>query len=436
MKKFLLLILVCCAAGAIAKPSKTTKPVKPKLMWFDAEANFKRLSYKDSIDFYLNKIKEVGFTDVVLDVRPILGEVLYDSKFAPKMKDWDGFVRPNFDFVGYFVKKSHKLGLKIHFSLNVFVAGHNYFDRGQCYSTNPEWASVVYDPEMGMTSIMNQKKKYSAMVNPINPDFQKHILNVLTEVVKKYPKVDGLVLDRVRYDGIQGDFSDLSRKEFEKYIGQKIENYPADIYEWKKDKDGKYFYAKGKHFNKWIEWRTKNIYDFMALARKTVKAANPKVSFGTYTGAWYPSYFEVGVNWASNSYDPSKDYEWATADYKKYGYAELLDLYTTGNYYLDVTKADYFKHNRLVVNETDSHAQQGLWYCIEGSCEKIRGILNERPVIGGILADMYYENPSELARAVEMNLKASDGLMVFDIVHIIHKNMWNELEKGIKNSGE
>ena len=34
----------------------------------------------------------------------------------------------------------------------------------------------------------------------------------------------------------------------------------------------------------------------MALARKEVKAANPDVSFGTYTGAWYPSYYEVGVN--------------------------------------------------------------------------------------------------------------------------------------------
>lgn len=44
----------------------------------------------------------------------------------------------------------------------------------------------------------------------------------------------------------------------------------------------------------------------MALARKEVKAANPDVSFGTYTGAWYPSYYEVGVNFASKEYDPAK----------------------------------------------------------------------------------------------------------------------------------
>lgn len=35
-----------------------------------------------------------------------------------------------------------------------------------------------------------------------------------------------------------------------------------------------------------------------------------------YTGAWYPTYFEVGVNWASRNYDVSKDFSWATPDYK------------------------------------------------------------------------------------------------------------------------
>ena len=49
-------------------------------MWFDAEANFARFSHKDSIDFYLKKIKSLGFTHAVVDVRPITGEVLFNSK--------------------------------------------------------------------------------------------------------------------------------------------------------------------------------------------------------------------------------------------------------------------------------------------------------------------------------------------------------------------
>ena len=48
-------------------------------MWFDAEANFGRFNQKDSIDFYLEKIKSLGFTHAVVDVRPITGEVLFES---------------------------------------------------------------------------------------------------------------------------------------------------------------------------------------------------------------------------------------------------------------------------------------------------------------------------------------------------------------------
>jgi hypothetical protein len=405
-------------------------------MWFDAEANFERFSYPDSIDFYLEKIKNIGFTDAVVDIRPITGEVLYKSDYAPQMIEWDGFERPDFDYLGYFIKKAHRLDMKVHASMNTFVGGHNFFDRGQTYMDHPEWATMVYTPDEGIVNIMTQKKKYSAMINPINPDFQKHILNVFTEVTKKYPELDGIILDRVRYDGIMADFSGFSKQKFEEYLGEEVKKFPTDIYEWKKDENGKSNYVRGQYFEKWIEWRAKNIHDFMALAARTVKEVNPKISFGTYTGAWYPSYFEVGVNWASNQYDPSKDFDWATPEYKNFGYAEALDLFTVGNYYTNVTMDEYLKNNNLVKNETDSKAARGTWYCVEGSCDKIKGILNGHPFYGGILVDQFYENRPQLSRSIAMNLQASDGLMVFDIVHIIRENMWKEVEAGFQMASD
>ena len=247
-----------------------------------------------------------------------------------------------------------------------------------------------------------------------------------------YPKLDGLILDRVRYDGINGDFSELSKQKFETYIGEKIERFPEDIFEWKKDDKGAPHRVDGKHFTKWIEWRAKNIYDFMKAAREEVKSVNSDISFGTYTGAWYPSYFEVGVNFASNKYDPSKDFGWATADYKNYGYAELLDLYTTGNYYTTMTIEDAHKNNPMIKNETDSEIQSGEWYSVEGSNRNLRVILGENKFSGGILADQFYDKPEDLSKSIEINLKESDGVMIFDIVHIIHKNMWDQVEDGMR----
>ena len=428
-------ILFAVSLACYGVNKKNVAKAKPALMWFDAEANFARFSNPDSIDFYLTKIKSLGFTHAIVDIRPITGEVLYESAYAPRMKEWQGSKRSNFDYLGYFIRKAHQLGIEVHASLNVFVAGHNYFDRGLVYSGHPEWTSMVYTPDKGIIPITQQKEKYSAMVNPINADFQKHIINILKEVVRKYPKLDGLMLDRVRYDGLSADFSDLSRQKFEAYIGEKITNFPADIFEWKKNQEGKYYPERGKYFLKWIEWRVKNIYDFMALARKEVKSVNKNISFGTYTGAWYPSYYEVGVNFASKKYDPSKDFDWATPSYKNYAYGDMIDLYATGNYYTDITIEDYNKNKRRIWNETDSQAQSGTWYCVEGSCEKLKNILKGNKFMGGILVDQFYSNPPKLSKTIEMNLKASDGLMVFDIVHIIQKNLWKEVENGMRSGG-
>lgn len=432
----LLLVAVSFTLGS-CKSESVVKDVKPKLMWFDATANYERLSNPDSIDYYLNKIKQLGFTDAVVDIRPISGYVLYQSQYAPYLGEHKGYQRdPNFDFLQYFIDASHKLGLQVHASMNTFVAGHNFVDKGIIYEEDKdEWATIVYSPEKGLIPITEEKHKYSAMVNPINKDFQTYILNIFKEVVNKYPKLDGVMLDRVRYDGISADFSELSKTEFEKYLGESIKNFPEDIFVWGQNENNQYYPIRGKYFLKWIEWRSNNITNFMKLAKAELKAVNPNISFGTYTGAWYPSYYEVGVNFSSKDYDPSLDFDWATGLYKDTGYAEVMDLYTVGNYYTDITKEDYVKNGKAVKNETDILATKNIWYCVEGSNENLKRIMGENKFIGGILADQFYENFDGLTESIKMNLKTSDGLMIFDIVHIIEKDMWDAVEKGMRESG-
>ena len=85
---------LCNNAAIPASPFRIVIKKKPALMWFDAEANFERFSHKDSIDYYLEKIKSVGFTHAIVDIRPITGEVLYQSQFAPQMKEVERRKRP------------------------------------------------------------------------------------------------------------------------------------------------------------------------------------------------------------------------------------------------------------------------------------------------------------------------------------------------------
>lgn len=407
---------------------------KPKLLWLDATANFERLSYKDSITYYLKKVKELGFTDVVLDLKPITGEVLYDSKFAPKMIEWNGFYREeNFDFPEFFISEAHKLGLKVHASINVFVAGHNFYDRGLVYQNKEHWQTINYT-DSGFIPITKMKHKYSAMTNPANPEVQEYELKIMEELVGKYTELDGIILDRVRYDGIEADFSPLSIKIFEKYIGEKIQNFPDDIYKWVKNDKGEKFRIEGKFFKKWLEWRASVIYNFMKKAKERIKKVNPEILFGVYTGAWYPLYYEVGVNWASQNYDPSKEYDWATSDYKNSGYAELLDVFTTGCYFFEVTKEEVEKLNQEFIqrNEAGMGRTKDYWYSVEGSAEIAKKVvMNAVPVIGGLYVEQYKGYPEQFKRAIKMCLKKTDGLMIFDIVHIINFGWWNILSEAL-----
>lgn len=80
------------------------------------------------------------------------------------------------------------------------------------------------------------------------------------------------------------------------------------------------------YLTKWLEFRAKVIHDFMDKARNAVKSVNPAIKFGAYVGAWYATYYEVGVNWASPKYNPSTSYKWATEKYKDYGYVDMIHL--------------------------------------------------------------------------------------------------------------
>jgi len=46
------------------------------------------------------------------------------------------------------------------------------------------------------------------------------MVNLFKEINKK---IDGIIRDRMRFDNITSDFSDLSRKLFEEYSGIKVE---------------------------------------------------------------------------------------------------------------------------------------------------------------------------------------------------------------------
>lgn len=408
-------------------------------MWFDCEGNYKTLSCPDSIRYYVAKCKEVGFDNVVVDMKAIMGEVLYDSKIAPYMGDWAGVERSrDYDMLQYFLDYGREYDVRVFASLNIFAGGHNFFDRGVVYQDKAAWQSICYHNGK-LTPISEIKTNYNCMLNASNPEVQEYQIDILKEFVQKYPEIDGIIFDRVRYDGITADFSELSKKQFEEYSGIKVKNYPEDILSWYDEKGRlRSNWVLGKHAKEWIEWRASVIHDFVEKTHKELKAIKPDLIIGDYTGAWYPTYWQLGVNWASKDYDPYQvpEYrEWATENYKNTGYAEQLDVYMTGLYYSLITKEDVDKATGVVGQRTEAGMDNSLTYCysVEGGAELAkeitRGVV---PVVGSVYVEQFLGDFSPLGPAVSQCLKSTDGVMVFDVCHLIKHHLWDVVEEAMK----
>lgn len=205
MKKLLLILCAACAAWSCAPKEEAAQ--KRLYMWFDCEANFALSNSPDSIRFYLEKCRQAGFTDAVVDVKSIMGETVYKSEYAPFMYEWDGVPRSEeYDVLGHFIRIGHELGMRVHGSLNIFAGGHNFFDRGIIYDDHADWQSMVSTPE-GIVPISTIKTNYNGMLNPADPEVRAYELDILREFATKYPEADGIIFDRARFDDITSDFS-------------------------------------------------------------------------------------------------------------------------------------------------------------------------------------------------------------------------------------
>lgn len=433
MKKIIILSFVLSVFASLNAAKRDNRSVekRDKMMWMDLSANWKRFTIPDSVSYYLDKTIECGFNIVVVDVKNTDGHVAYKSNIAPRLLEWKGKkIDPDYDYLKVIVDLAKGKGLQVYVAFNQFSEGNARLKTGPVYDDKKSWQAINYDPEMGLTPTTKLKGPYTAFTNPALPEVQRYEQSILCEVAKNY-NIDGIMVDRCRYDNIKSDFSQYSKMLFERYIGKKVERFPQDIYEWVKDADGKYQIKEGKWFNLWIEWRASIIYNYFKDTRKALKKTRKDIKFAAYTGAWYPTYYEVGVNWASKKYDPSKDFKWATKNYKKYAFAELLDAYTNGNYYWAVTLDEYHKTNSAVRNETDSKAIKGDHLCVEGACKYSRKLLGDNAFLGAMYVESYKQDVEQFKAAVKMNLKESDGFMLFDIVHIINRNWWQPLKEAV-----
>ena len=135
MKRFALILILAALSAAACDNRPRAAAGKPKYLWFDATANFERFAVRDSVDLYLDKACRAGFNRIVVDVRPVEGDVLYASDFMTQATTIGSVTVParGWDYLQFFLDEAHKRGLKVTVSTTIFPMGMPSTRQGPVY---------------------------------------------------------------------------------------------------------------------------------------------------------------------------------------------------------------------------------------------------------------------------------------------------------------
>jgi len=168
-----------------------------RLLWCDAEANCKYLSSNAGVADLVEKTDRANINTVIVDVKPLVGEVLYKSGFAPRLGEVEGWRYPeSFDLLSVMVDECHRKNLPVHPAVNIFAEGCRQWERGPAY-THPEWQVVTYEA----VYILKIRGNAIIQVELVNPWVEDDTPSIYT---RKFGKTIRTKPER-RYAVINGD---------------------------------------------------------------------------------------------------------------------------------------------------------------------------------------------------------------------------------------
>lgn len=413
-----LILGILLVVGLTTGPLLAARPIPRLAVWMEVSANLLTFASREQIAGVLDRARAVGVTDVIPEAKNAWGFVMYESTFAPHIRTslvprtrppaYDApatWFPSDIDPLQVVIEEAHARGIRVHAAVNVFGEGLNAAQVGVVFQ-RPEWMTRHLAPDGRL--IPASEVGVIAFANPVNPEVQLYELAIIQEVVARYD-VDGVVLDRIRFPDGFADFSEMSRAQFEEWLGGPVERWPDDVLA----PNGAHI-AQGPLFPMWIAWRANIIRQFVRAAERVVHGVRPNASFSAYVGGWYPTYWNEGVNWASKASTP--DLPWVTPEWKEAAIGDLLDFLMPGLYFIPLTQRDAMR------------AGSAPWMSVEGGALMARDLLNGgAPPVGALLVSLYEHRPEHFRAALDAVLQIHGAAMLFDLVYLELYGWWDFL---------
>ncbi len=255
------------------------------------------------------------------------------------------------------------------------------------------------------------------MMNPHHPEVVSRSLAFVEELARNYA-VNGIMFDdRLRYAGLNGDFSPEARAKFEALVGEKVA-WPQDIFEFVPGFDLSEGIRPGRYYDLWFSFRAQTMRDFVIAAGDTARRTRPGTQLGIYAGSWYGEYNRYGANWGSQKLQAGFSY--LNDNYRKTGFAGHIDFLITGAYYNIATMTEALNRNLPAGRTVESAGQLTN-----------RVVRDETWSYAGIELMKFKGRPRPLMDALQAATGSTQGVMVFDLSHDIEE-FWPVFERAFR----
>ena len=180
-----------------------------------------------------------GFNTLIVQVRG-RGDAYYRSRWEPRTKTVKEQPE-SFDPLAFTLKEAKRAGLKVHAWLNTSLLA-NLDDlpaeRDHVYNAHPEWLAVPRPVAAELFSLSPSDPRFRARLvewskanrgelegvytGPANPAVREHVYSIWMDILERYPQLDGLHFDYVRFASPDFDYSRTSLERFREWLEPRL----------------------------------------------------------------------------------------------------------------------------------------------------------------------------------------------------------------------
>lgn len=291
-------------------------------LWVECEGSQEVLYSRKKIDLMIERAKNSGFNILFVQVyrhdRSWYNSVIADP--APYRRI---IKKEKIDPLAYIIKAGHRAGLEVHAWLNMFRIGKD--------------SRAIVLRRLGKKAVTRDGKGRSLLTRKNLPDggywldpgdsgVRKYLLNIISEVIRKYPGIDGIHLDFLRYPYLSptgGSFwagrrdlgyGEESVRRFQAWAG--IDPLKMEI--------------TRSNCQSWDNWRRYQINYFLETVRRQINSMNSGIKLSA-----------AAVAWADRAYLS------AYQDWRRWLEEGAVDFVVVMNYSTDARLARYLTRGAL-----------------------------------------------------------------------------------------